>query len=142
MTRPVPCSCPDPGLSLVCSVTDHLLLNPGPGRDLLSWETLRGTEKGRAADHTWTGGQAVCQRQAQDKRSMGGGGPSQLGAPGVGAVRSQHPGPTRAPTPTRQPADTPRHHPHRLPEALFGFHAEPTCQWWQQGQFRALVVLT
>lgn len=26
--------------------------------------------------------------------------------------------------------------------ALFGFHAEPTGQWWQQGQLRALTGLT
>lgn len=57
---------------MVCSITDHLLLSPGPGRGLLSQGTHYGTEQGREADHTWTGGQAVCWRPARDKRSTWG----------------------------------------------------------------------
>lgn len=33
-----------------------------PPRPAGPWEAHQGTEKGRAADHTWTGGQTVCRR--------------------------------------------------------------------------------
>lgn len=117
MTTPVPCPRLNPGLSLVCSITDHLLLSPGPGRGLLSQGTHHGTEKGREADHTWTGGQAVCWRQPGTRGAHGGA--PQLGAPGVGG--SQHLCPIRAPTPTCQPADTCLHrHSHQLPGHTVG----------------------
>lgn len=53
-----PAPCPGPGLAFVCSAADHRLLGAHCG-----------PEKGRAADHPWTGSPGGCQGQTRGQQA-------------------------------------------------------------------------
>lgn len=88
-------------------------------------------------------GKPGAKRRTEERR------PPQLGVPGAGAVRSQHPCPTSG----RLHMPALETHPFAIIpigpgctacslNPLLGSHAEPGGPWRQKGQLRALMVLT